>query len=353
MPDIEVETATRIVYRAAWYPRIVTQANGKYSVCDVPIFTRHEREGHKYDDAWFSKAVETQRTDRAGGFLPRLIKGHTPDSPNVRGENPSWGFLDNYRYDAASGWLYADYVDLTADVKDEIVAGRWPGRSVEVVPGKYAIRAVAMLGESVPWFKLPDLKFSEQYAGESVVCYSITAPAKQPEPELTNMSDIIDPTKYAELNTKLQAAESKIAAIEASKTQGDTKYSELLGRVDTLVADNAALKDSAERDRWTAKYAEKRIPEGRLDVKANVEMLMDLPTDKREKYFDLSIKGLTAPSRKPAEEVANAAGTVAPEPGTQRYMDAFSVFMDKPENKTKYSGKYADAARDFRKSLAS
>jgi len=126
----------------------------------VPVFALGEHRGFRYDDAWARRALEVfHRLKRKYGYLPPVIIGHTSDTEN---EKPAVGFMDGLRI--AGNHLVADLVGLTREVYDQIRAGRWPYRSIEVISRAAQITALALLGGTPPYMKTPPLRFSESGA---------------------------------------------------------------------------------------------------------------------------------------------------------------------------------------------
>jgi len=126
----------------------------------VPVFALGEHRGFRYDDAWARRALEVfHRLKRKYGYLPPVIIGHTSDS---EAEKPAVGFMDGLRI--VRNHLVADLVGLTREVYDQIRAGRWPYRSIEVISRAAQITALALLGGTPPYMKTPPLRFSESGA---------------------------------------------------------------------------------------------------------------------------------------------------------------------------------------------
>jgi len=126
----------------------------------VPVFALGEHRGFRYDEAWARRALEAFRTlKRQHGYLPPVIIGHTSDT---EAEKPAVGFMDNLRI--AGNNLVADLVGLTKEVYDQIRAGRWPYRSIEVISRAAQITALALLGGTPPYMKTPPLRFSQHGA---------------------------------------------------------------------------------------------------------------------------------------------------------------------------------------------
>lgn len=328
------------------------QPDGKWTIRGVPIFECHESDDPNYcrkvDSAWMYACVRDQQELKAGGFLPRLFIGHTDDQPGSP-EKPVVGYLDNYRFDPKENWLFADYVGI--EDKDIEAVKRFPGRSVEASKVKPAIRGVALLGATPPYFKLPDVKFKE---GEQIARYSVETQTMPVDPKAAESSasspksaeeqaDYEKFRKYmamyeAEKKTnepapapepkpalKKDDPEKKEPAVAEQKfndTEAAAKYAELTTKYESLVTANrdqaakiVALEEAGERATWTAKYAEARIPANRIDIPAKVDLLMKMPKDVRQAFYDDSLKGLVAPATKPID-TKDHASTTKPEPGS-------------------------------------
>lgn len=377
------------------------------------------------------QCVANQKEQKAKGYLPRLIIGHTSDDPNAP-EMPVAAYLDNYTYNPRDKWLYADYVDVPEDLKNQIEANKWPGRSAEANRREPRVEVVALLGGTPPYFKLPDLKyaaadskvfiFSECHMAikaksEMRVLYEdISAMSKPADPEnpagpkADPAADDAQYAKFCELMkrflTKAFADESDYAEKDdttkpenekvpekdykaeagqldgvdhdepeykaamarmrekgeikhSAKSQGENmqKYAELesrikasdaritglLARVDKAEADKVELESKLERQDWTAKYQEKRIPKGRIDIDANVELLMGVKRDDRQKYFDQSIKNISAPSTAPVKQEAGGPPVMA---GSEEEAYAIKEYYEANKEKLNYS--FSAAQKKYR-----
>lgn len=356
------------------------------------------------------QCVANQKEQKAKGYLPRLIIGHTSDAPNAP-EMPVAAYLDNYTYNPRDKWLYADYVDVPEDLKNQIEANKWPGRSAEANRREPRVEVVALLGGTPPYFKLPDLKYA---AGDSKLyifseCHmatkaksemralydDISAMNKPADPE-NPAGPKVDPkaedeqyAKFCELMKRFlakafaedaappadknadaayAAEQERVKAEEAKKqetekmsaqNQGELtiKYQELekrakqsedritglLARVDKSEADKAELETKLERQEWTAKYQEKRIPKGRIDIEANVDLLMGVKKDDRQKYFDQSLKNIAAPSTTPVKQESGGAPVMA---GSEEEAAAIKEYFEANKEKLNYS--YSAAQKKYR-----
>jgi hypothetical protein len=125
------------------------------------------------------------------------------------------------------------------------------------------------------------------------------------------------------------------------------KYSELNTKFEALVAQNreqatviVELQEKSERDGWRTRYAEQRIPSGRLKVDEEIDFLMDLPKDKRQPYFDKSVRAFVAPSQNKLEGVSDAATAI--EPGSAEEAGAVKKYYDDNKGKGLFKN-YAEA----------
>ncbi len=339
------------------------QPNGKYAIRRVPIFECHTSSDPNYckkvDAAWMYAAIRDQQDLKAKGFLPRVFVGHTDDSPGAK-EKPVVCYLDNYAFDAADQWLYADYVEI--EPEDREILKRFPGRSVEANKVTPAIRGLALLGGTPPYFKLPDVRFSE---GEAIARYSVEIPPMPIDPKAaeSNAQNPMAPEEKADYekfcrymamyeaskapaippvepgknpDDKTKEPESKEPSMADKKTDAEkfadaastAKYAEVTAKYDALTVENramavkiAALEEGAEKDAWRAKYAEARIPKERLNIEDCIGDILALPTERRQKYFDNTIRNVRGPSDKPVDRTDHATAA-KPEPGSQAEAEA-------------------------------
>lgn len=386
-------------YREAISPEIIKQADGKFTLKRIPIFECHQREDINCNDQWMNACVADQQQQKSKGFKPRLIVGHTGENPSDP-EKPVAAFLDNYYFDPSSRWLFADYVDVPADLLADLKSNKWPGRSAEASRSKPAIYAVALLGGTPPYFKLPDLKYAGR-ADDTISifteCHMATKPKLSSDNAKKLYSDVrrylglpdappagtVDPAmeadfaKFCELMKRYESemsaapspnapaapdkegepepedAEKKKKAASAAPYSepvkkepnvADTiKYEEAIKRMDALEATNVTLTEKLATAEWTQKYSEARISPARLNVPEKVAFLMKLPADLRQTYFDDSIKSVASPSTSPVKNEAPA-GPVA----LGSAEEAAEIKRYYEENRTKYAGKFDQAQRDYR-----
>lgn len=378
------------------------------------MFECHKREDINCDEQWMRDCVADQKELKSGGYLPRLAKGHTSDNPSDP-EKTADAYLDNYRFDPADRWLYADYVDVPKDLMEEIKANKWPGRSAEASRQKPRIEVVALLGATPSYFKLPDIRYSDtpdkhfifseitmatptkstlRQIYEDLAAMSVGAPGNpanqgaEAAPEDAQFKKFCElfqrllkqamgagdaQPQYASDDDRIKAEEgkkkkdadyaaecaTKDAAMKmAASAQGDTaiKYAaeqekrnkDLVDRLDKLEADKVELEENLERKDWTLKYRAQPIPRGRMsedDIKENVELIMGVASDKRQLYFDRSLKNVVAPSTTPVKQEADA-GPV--EAGSERESTEIRKLYE--ANRDRFRGDYGAAQREYRAS---
>ena len=135
-------------------------SDGTYTVRGVPIFELGDHRGFRYDESWARKALRNfARLRKERDFLPPVILGHTRGGGD---EKPAVGFMDRLRL--IGGRIVADLRGIGQDLFNEIRAGRWPYRSVEVFDRDAQITALALLGGTPPYMKTEPLHFADDGA---------------------------------------------------------------------------------------------------------------------------------------------------------------------------------------------
>lgn len=382
------EAEGRLEFLGAIEPRVTKQANGKFTLHDIPIFTLHERDGNKFDADWMNKTIAKQKANRLAGFLPRLIIGHNDEEGQGKVEKPAVGALDDFYFNEKEGWLYANYVDVPEDMVNQIKDGAWPGRSIEVYPEENEITALALLGGTPPFFKMPDIRFDDRQKMKGPkLHYSLET---GPMPKDKNKTDYLhegDPEEVderikalvvetvnkvmAEMRTQAAAHDDNrldAAGHDDEETEEEKKkreeaeamaasnpklaehyktmraeYKAMKGTATRLQTEVAELKADNERERWLHRYAALRLPEKQLDIAEEADFIMELPEKSREDYFTKVTRFIPSPQTKRVDTSKYAAGVVK---GSQGEMDAINAFYEK--NKDKYRGKKHLAMRDFR-----
>ncbi len=183
---------------------------GKYKIKGVPIFELGEHRGFNYDAAWAKRALANfSRLKAEKGYVPPVIIGHTGDDDSP--QKPAVGFIENLRLVGTQ--FIADLANIGAEIFEQIKAGMWPYRSVEVYDNAAQFTALALLGGTPPYMKTPPLAFGAE-AGKWV---SFNAP----ETKEQVMPDVKTPAtqeQLADVQAKLDASE-KLRAEEKSATE--------------------------------------------------------------------------------------------------------------------------------------
>jgi hypothetical protein len=316
--------------------------DGRYAIRNVPIFQCHTREDiGKVDSQWMRQCVADQQAQKQNGFLPRVIVGHNSDDPNAT-EKPVVCHLDNYRYNESDQWLYADYVDI--EERDLDLFKRFPGRSAEANVKKPQIHVVALLGGTPPYFRLPDVHFKRR---EEIAYYSVELPNmdttqnQQPNSDGVSPEEKADYEKFCKYMAMYEASKQKseqeeepmkeveekkdFSAVDVTAKYNDlsAKYNAMLARVDELTAAKEESDAKLEAAEWTAKYSSARVPANRINVADEVKFIMDLPKEKRQVYFDKSIKGIESPSTTKVEKTMPGS---KPEPGSAEEAEAVKKY---------------------------
>jgi len=134
-----------------------------YAIRNLPVFKLGLHQGFPFDADWADLTIsQHEKFEDEDGYVPTLIKGHnkmSDDDEDERGdEKPSFGLWRNLRHDGEV--IYTDLEGIDAPTFQEIQAGRWPYRSVEVRPEDHRFTALALLGGTPPYHKFPPLAFT-------------------------------------------------------------------------------------------------------------------------------------------------------------------------------------------------
>lgn len=390
MPANRPTADTQLIYREGFKPRVTEQDNGKFTVHRVPIFMEHDDRGWDCDAEWMRGAVKKQQQNSKKGFLPRLFVGHTDkDNPN---EKPVVAFLDNFTHSTSTGTLYADFTDVPSELIEQFKDNNWPGRSAEVFPEEHEITAVALLGGTPPFFKLPDLQLNSkrkhagapvlyamevktmsdknkkgtQYMDEATREEVVQIVDEAVAPIVEKLDKVLSSEQFAghgdddkkknpehnALHDPEEDARKKREEEDAKKMANSKiaeKYDKLQKNNDALTTRLVELEDANERGSWARQYAEERIPAGRLDIKEHVDFIMSMPSALRETYFSKSLKNLQGPATE-ATHLADAAQAAGCGKGSVGEAQAISQFYQ--ENKDRFGGDMMAATREYRVQLA-
>lgn len=165
---------------------LVRQADGKYTVQKVDVFRLGECKGFNFDNSWAERMVEHMKSLKEEGYLPPVIFGHNPrDDWFPFPEMPANGFMDNFSVEfgtvPGSGVIYCDLVDINEADLPVIKDMKFPYRSVEVHPEEQYFCALALLGGTEPYHKLPRLQVNDKVVGfarddkkKQVIAFAVT-----------------------------------------------------------------------------------------------------------------------------------------------------------------------------------
>lgn len=147
------------------FQRYKTQKNedGSYDILSVPIFKLGKHRDFNYDQDWFDKTKANHENDEQNDYYPPVIIGHN----DGKDEKPARGFLKNLQLSGEN--VLADIIKIPGKIFDQLKERAYPNRSVEVKPQAHKISALALLGGTEPYHKLPLLEIFGQDKEDSAI----------------------------------------------------------------------------------------------------------------------------------------------------------------------------------------
>jgi len=133
----------------AQYKATLDKASNKYTILDLPIFKLGKHKGFPYTKDWAEKTIKNHEGLAKDGYLPSVILGHN----DGKGEKPSKGLLKNFRL--KNDTIHVDIANIAPKTLETLKDGEFPHRSVEVNPKAGRFTALALLGGTTPYHKLP------------------------------------------------------------------------------------------------------------------------------------------------------------------------------------------------------
>lgn len=124
---------------------------------NVPVFKAYKgaKDRPNVDTRYLDEMVTNFNQLRATGWLPKIHISHT--SKKGAQELPVVGFVDNLHRDGDT--LYCDFRYLDRGLYDfDLCKGRYPDRSIELDAKRKRLVSVALLGSSMPYFTLPQMR---------------------------------------------------------------------------------------------------------------------------------------------------------------------------------------------------
>lgn len=144
--------------------------DGSYNILGVPIFKLGKHKGFNFTKEWFEKVKELHETEEKEGYLPSVIIGH--HSGEETEEKPAKGFFKNLRLKGKT--ILADLVKIPENFYNDLKERAYPHRSVEVAPKSHKITALALLGGTTPYHKLPILEVFKNDEDNEVLNFYLT-----------------------------------------------------------------------------------------------------------------------------------------------------------------------------------
>lgn len=137
--------------------------DGTINVHDLEIFKLGKHKGFDYSADWAQKAIaKHQQLATADNYYPSVIIGHNDGLQ----EKPSKGLLDNFQLDGEV--IKADIKNIHPETFESLKKREYPHRSVEVNPDDYRFTALALLGGTPPYHKLPVMEFGADEDSEVI-----------------------------------------------------------------------------------------------------------------------------------------------------------------------------------------
>lgn len=192
--------------------------DGSYIIKDVPIFTLGVHRDFNYDEKWFKKVEQNHIKDEESGYYPSVIIGHHKDGENE--EKPANGFFNNLRLQGKN--IIADLIKIPQKTFEAIKNRNYPHRSIEVVPKKAKITALALLGGSTPYHKLPILETQFQAEDGEVLTFSEDKDFEKD----SLISEIIDKVKEifsSKFKEEHMAEEKKFSQADLDRVEEESK----------------------------------------------------------------------------------------------------------------------------------
>lgn len=210
--------------------RVTDHGDGTYSIGDVPIFELGEHRGFEYDEAWGDRTISNfAKLKGERGWLPTVFLGHTSDEPGAP-EKPAVGFLDNMR--RVGKQIVADLTHIGQEIYEQIRAGQWPYRSVEVFNRAAQITGLALLGGTTPYHKFAPLLFGDE-RGEWVM-FQIAE--HKDETPMADKPEVVTPDVSAQLAELEAKFEARVASLEKERDEAKAEAKKEADRADTRIA---------------------------------------------------------------------------------------------------------------------
>lgn len=127
------------------------------NIHDVEIFKLGNHKGFDFNKEWAEKALANFNSEKQNDYLPSVIIGHNKPGGE---EKPAKGFMDNLRVNA-EGVVISDISKVPPATFESMKNREYPHRSVEVNPQKHKFTALALLGGTPPYHKLPVMEFHD------------------------------------------------------------------------------------------------------------------------------------------------------------------------------------------------
>lgn len=149
---------------------VTDNKDGSSNIHKLPIFNLGKARGKDFNEEWAKGVMENHSAVKSeDGSRPSLIVGHTEKG---QGEKEAVGRVDNLfvsertrKNGSKIKSLFADIRRVPASLMEKLRKGAFPSRSVEITHKSKRLLALALLGGTRPFHKLPPLAFEGREGG--------------------------------------------------------------------------------------------------------------------------------------------------------------------------------------------
>ncbi len=208
------------------YP-ITYNPNGTVTISEVEIFKLGTHRGFLYDSEWARQALANHKQFESNGYSPSVILGHNREGNE---EKPAKGLLKNFQLNGEL--ITADLTGIQPETFEKIRKNEYPHRSVEVNPTGKRFTALALLGGTPPYHKLPAMEFSGEDDCEIIEFEAVDLAMQiARDDKLRTIKDL-----YWKM---MQAINKVMGGVDATDKEKDADVKALLGQGISLIAKEA------------------------------------------------------------------------------------------------------------------
>lgn len=241
----------------------VKNKDGTYDILGVPIFKLGKIRGFSYTKKWFKKTQENHKADEDNDYFPSVIIGHN----DGKEEKPSRGLFRNLKLNENDNIL-ADLIKIPEKIFNKIKDREFPHRSIEVVPKDNKITALALLGGTTPYHKLPILEIFSDDDEHEILSFNMNAD-EDLEFDTTISEEAANEEKRSNLRRIVDSLSSrlwKVLRIAKDEEELSNKMNEVL-EDGTKAIKNATKQKNKEENLMDTKekFSQKELDQAKID----------------------------------------------------------------------------------------